>query len=181
MKTLNIALPGNRVQTQDFILSGVQIFIWSCLLGLASQCSLVLPWSPIPLTGQTLCLFAMVTSLGKRSVLACFLYLLEGGSGLPFFAQNSAGWLNLVGPSGGYLIGFLMSTIVMSYLYKYQIFQSFLGKILLFSLGNTVILGLGTVWLIILGFSLPFTQGLFPFLIGDVIKIFFAAFLLHHW
>src|SRR5262249_45308872 len=77
----------------------------SLVTALAAQVAIPLPWTPVPLTGQTFAVLLTGAVLGARGAfLAQLLYLIEGAAGLPVFAGGAAGMLKLIGPTGGYLL-----------------------------------------------------------------------------
>ena len=79
----------------------------SLFIGACAQVSIPLPWTPVPLTGQTLgVLYAGVLLGSRRGAAAAALYLLQGASGLPVFAGGAGGAHLFAGPTGGYLLGF---------------------------------------------------------------------------
>ena len=88
----------------DFVLvSGA-----SLLIVVSAQIAIPLPFTPVPLTLQTLAVLAAGTALGSsRGALAVALYLWEGCAGLPVFSGAASGITHLLGPTGGYLLGFL--------------------------------------------------------------------------
>ncbi|MFN4183064.1 MAG: biotin transporter BioY, partial [bacterium] len=89
----------------------------SVFIGLMAQISFVLPFTPVPITGQTFAVLSVGALLGsRRGVLTVAVYLMEGILGLPFFAGGSSGLARLLGPTGGYLIGFLPCAWVTGYL-----------------------------------------------------------------
>jgi biotin transport system substrate-specific component len=80
----------------------------SLLVALMAQVSVPLPFSPVPITGQTFAVLLVGAALGaKRGSASLLLYLLEGAAGLPVFAGGGAGPATFLGPTGGYLIGFV--------------------------------------------------------------------------
>ena len=79
----------------------------SLVTALAAQVEIRLPWTPVPITGQSFAVLLIGVVLGaRRAFLAQMLDLPEGCAGLPVFSDGAAGFVHLVGPSGGYLIGF---------------------------------------------------------------------------
>src|SRR5437867_606745 len=79
----------------------------SVVTALAAQVAISLPWTPVPITGQTFAVLLTGAVLGaRRGFLAQALYLLEGALGLPVFAGGAAGLAKLLGPTGGYLVAF---------------------------------------------------------------------------
>ena len=79
----------------------------SGLLAISAQFAFRIPISPVPVTGQTLVVLMIGMTFGSRLGAATVLaYLVEGGMGLPVFANGAFGWPVVIGPTGGYLIGF---------------------------------------------------------------------------
>src|SRR5438874_10199291 len=84
---------------------------------LAAQVEIRLPWTPVPITGQTFAVLLSGAVLGaRRAFLAQVLYLAEGASGLPFFSGGAAGLAKLMGPTGGYLAGFPFAAALTGFL-----------------------------------------------------------------
>src|SRR5256886_14298837 len=89
----------------DFVKQVGLVIGFSLLTALAAQ--IVIPIGPVPITGQTFAVLLTGALLGSRlGALAMIAYLIEGASGLPFFALGHFGLATLLGPSGGYLIAF---------------------------------------------------------------------------
>jgi len=145
------------------------------LISLLAQLSIPLPWTPVPITGQTF--GVALTSLlwgRKRAVAIMLTYLTFGSLGLPVFAMGKSGFT--IGPTSGYLLGMLGASYVMGSLadlgWTKKFFQAwlvaFVGSIVVFSCGLGV-----------LSFFVPLSKllslGLFPFLPGDLIKTSLAA------
>ena len=86
----------------------VLIACGSMLVALTAQISIPLPFSPVPVTGQTLAVLLIGALLGsRRGALSLVAYLLAGLIGLPVFASGAAGPAYIMGPTGGYLVGFI--------------------------------------------------------------------------
>lgn len=144
-------------------------------MSLLAQISISLPWTPVPITGQTLGAALISLSWGrKRSTGIIFSYLALGASGLPVFAHGSSGFS--FGPTSGYLFGMLIASFVVGTLADHgytktfgkSLFAAFAGSLCTFFFG-----------LLVLSFFVPKDQllltGLFPFIPGDVIKNIIAA------
>ena len=142
-------------------------------------------WIAIPMvvsfTMQTFAIFFALRLLGgKKGLIAIVLYILLGVIGLPVFANFKSGLGVLVGPTGGYIWGFVACALI------YMIFERFLdNKLVLYSVmfgGLIICYLLGTVWFVFVmgrdGKSISFIEGLLlcvvPFIIPDVIKIILA-------
>ncbi len=89
----------------------------SLFIALSARISIQLPTSPVPITGQTLAVLLVGIGFGsRRGFLSVLLYLIEGGAGLPFFAGGTSGIGRLPGPTGGYLLGFLVAVFLVGLL-----------------------------------------------------------------
>jgi biotin transport system substrate-specific component len=169
--------------------------VGSALLAGLAQISLHLGFSPVPITGQTLGVLlvgaAYGPGLGTATVL---LYLLEGVIGLPVFATNSNGGhdtglkvIQLVGTTGGYLWGFVLAGALTGWLARRGWDRSFRSAIGAMLLGEVVIYAIGVPWLhhalpALMGkpvsWETTYELGLYPYVIGDFIKLLAAAGLL---
>jgi len=157
----------------------------SLVIALLAQVSFHLRF--VPITGQTLAVLLVGAALGSvRGGVAVGLYLAQGASGLPFFAEGKAGldYLVLRDPlhaTGGYLWGFLLAALVVGFLAERGWDRRFASAVGAMFVGNVAIYLLGLPWLAAaIGTSvedaLPF--GLYPFVIGDTVKLLLAATLL---
>lgn len=161
----------------------------SLLIAGLAQVSIKLPFTPVPITGQTLGVLlvgpAMGWLLGGLSVL---LYLAEGAIGLPFFAEGKSGTdvLGLASTTAGYLWGFLLAAVLMGALAQRGWDRRLRSSISVMLLGSVVIYAVGIPWLMqssafaaFLGHDPTLEEtlaaGLYPFVIGDTIKLLIAA------
>jgi len=153
---------------------------FSFLLGLSAQLALPLPFSPVPVTAQTLVVLLLGSLLGKfRGTLCVLLYLIEGSIGLPFFSGGRAGIAHLIGPTGGYLMGFVAAAYVVGSLAQLGWDRKISFTLAAMLLGNLVIYIFGLLWLgRFLGYEKVLHLGFFPFIIGDVLKIAIAIILI---
>jgi len=152
----------------------------SALIALAAQVSLPLPFSPVPVTGQTFAVLLIAAALGSRLGPATVaLYVAEGLVGLPVFAGGAAGPARLAGPTGGYLAGFVLAAFVVGLLAERGWDRRVGTCILAMLAGEVAIYALGLAWLS--RFPLPvglLEAGLLPFLAGDAYKLAAAALVL---
>ena len=155
----------------------VLILAGSALLALSAQFAFQTPISPVPVTGQTLVnlMIGMVygSSLGAATVLT---YLVEGGMGLPVFANGTAGWPVIMGPTGGYLIGFVAAAFVLGRLAERGMGRGPVSTSLAMAIGTFIIYAAGVSWLgQFIGFDKAVAAGMVPFLYGDALKLIVAA------
>lgn len=146
-----------------------------------AQVKIVLPFTPVPLTGQTFAVLLVGATLGsKRGAASLALYIALGGLGLPVFAGGQSGLAYLSGATLGYLVGFVMAAYVIGLLAERGWERSVRTSIIPFLVGTVIIYVCGVAWLtVILGsFSKAFAAGLLPFLIGDALKLVAASLVL---
>jgi len=150
--------------------AAVVLMSWAIAMG--ARLCVPLPFTPVPLTGSTLGVLYAGALLGsRRGAAAVALYLLQGACGLPFFAGGTAGWLCLSGPTGGYLLGFLPGAWLAGRLAENGWDRRTATSLALLLAGSCVILGCGLVGLArFVPRPALLSQGLLPFLPGDLIK-----------
>jgi biotin transport system substrate-specific component len=192
MTALAQALPRPRARGASLAIDAGLVIGGSLLVAGLAQVSIRLPFTPVPITGQTLGVLLVGTSFGwLRGGLALTLYLAEIAVGLPFAAEGEAGLdrLLLATPSGGYLWGFLLAAVLMGWLANRGWDRRLRSSISVMLLGSVVIYLVGLPWLhasptfaLLLGHAprVPDTleAGLYPFVIGDMLKLLLAAGLL---
>ncbi len=144
-------------------------------ISVLAQVAIPLPWTPVPITGQTFGVAVMGLLWGyKRGTVSVLTYLGLGAVGLPVFAGGHAGitWA----PTLGYLMGMAVSAGVLGWLADRGFTQTFLKTWLCACLGSLIIFTLG---LSVLSFFIPKSQllvaGFLPFLPGDILKNLAAA------
>ena len=170
----NRYLPHTAGWLRDLIL----IVSGSLLMALLAQVEIPLPFTPVPITGQTFGVLLLGALLGaKRGAVCLALYLVEGGLGLPFFAGGASGFGILTGATAGYLAGFVMAAYVIGLLAERGLERSVRTSLLPFLVGTIIIYFCGVAWLsIVLGsLSKAVAAGLLPFLIGDAVKLVAAS------
>jgi len=154
------------------------IVVGSLFVAALAQVAIPLPFTPVPITGQTFGVLLVGAALGsKRGAAALALYLAEGAIGLPFFAGGEFGVAVVVGAKGGYLVGFIIAAYVVGLLAERCLERSARTSFIPFLVGTLIIYVCGVSWLaLVLGsFSKAIAGGLMPFLIGDAIKLIAAA------
>jgi biotin transporter BioY len=149
------------------------------LIGLCAQVKIFLPFSPVPITGQTFTVLMIGALLGaRRGCIAVLAYIMAGVAGLPVFALGG-GFAVLRGFTGGYLVGFVAAAYIVGLLAERGWDRRVWTTVLAMVLGNIVIYAFGLLWLSCLpGIDNILRKGLYPFIIGDLLKIALAAVLL---
>ncbi|MGB7581883.1 MAG: biotin transporter BioY [Sedimentisphaerales bacterium] len=152
------------------------IICGSLILGLSSQIKVYLPISPVPITGQTFAVLMLAALLGsKRGVLTIIAYLVEGILGLPVFA-GGMGPATLIGPTGGYLVGFVAVAYVVGKLAEMGWDRRVSTTIAAMLAGEIVLYTFGVCWLAIMtNIRIALAVGLYPFIVGDILKVVLAA------
>lgn len=158
----------------------ISVVVASLFIAVCAQAQIPLPFTPVPLSGGTLGVLYSGALLGsRRGAAAVVLYLLEGSAGLPFFSGGAAGFVHLLGPTGGYLAGFPLGAFATGLLAE-RGWDRTPGRAFLAMLaGSLPIFALG-----LLGLSrfVPagtlLAQGLWPFVPGDLLKSAVSAGLL---
>ena len=150
----------------------------SILIALCAQVAVWLPFSPVPVTGQTFAVLVVGVLLGaRRGSLAVLMYIAEGAMGLPVFASGRVGPAILVGPTGGYLVGFVVAAYITGLLAESGWDRRIGTAVLAMMFGNVAIYVFGLLWLgVLFGFSEDIlVMGFYPFVIGEVVKIMLGA------
>ena len=147
-----------------------QVLLASLLISLFAQIRIPLPFTPVPLTLQTLGLFLVSSTLGgKKGAYAASLYLLQGLLGAPVFAGGQSDPLRILGPVGGYLMAYPLQSYLIGL--SCEKVQSPLRLLLLFTFSIFLQLSLGSLWLAqFVGIERCLKLGLYPFIAADVSK-----------
>lgn len=162
--------------TKALALVGVMAAV-TCILG---PLSIPLPFSPVPISLTNLAVYFSVYVLGmKKGSISYVIYLLIGLVGIPVFSSFTGGPGKLLGPTGGYLIGFLFMAVICGlFIDKWpeKRYMGFLGMVI----GTLVCYLFGTFWLAYqaeLSFKAALAAGVLPFIAGDVAKMLIAMFI----
>lgn len=160
-----------------WIVNTLLVVAASLVTAAAAQVEIRLPWTPVPVTGQTFAVLLCGAVLGaRRAFLAQMLYLAEGGMGLPVFSGGAAGFAYMVGPTGGYLMAFPFAAAVTGALAERGWDKHFVTMFAAMLLGSAVIFALGLAQL---SRFVPAEQllgaGLLPFVPGDLVKSSLSA------
>jgi len=166
-------LPGSAVLDAALVTGS------AVLVGLSAQVTIPLPFTPVPLSGQTFAVLLAVAAIGPvRGALGMLLYAAAGVAGVPWFAGHQAGWST---PSFGYVLGFVLAALVVGTLARRGADRTFPRTVALMAAGNVAIYAIGVPWLMAslgTGLGHALALGVAPFLIGDALKILLAAVLL---
>lgn len=150
--------------------------LFAAIIGILAQVTIPLPL--VPITGQTLAIGLAATILGARyGTLSVLLYLVIGSAGVPVFSEFSGGISKLVGPTGGFLVGFIPATYIMGWYMEKRGF-TYKNAIVANIIGMFITLVFGTAWLKIsadLSWTAALAAGFTPFLIVGVIKAVLAS------
>jgi biotin transport system substrate-specific component len=159
-----------------FIYDAIIVICASLLVGISAQIKIYLPFSPVPITAQTFAVLILGTLLGsRRGVLAMLAYLIEGALGLPVFA-GGVGAVTLIGPTGGYLVGFVPAAYLVGRLAEMSWDRRVKTTVAAMIVGDAVLLAFGFAWLAVLtSVKTALATGVYPFIPGDLLKIALAA------
>jgi biotin transport system substrate-specific component len=164
-----------RVRARDIAL----IVAATALTAACAQITFQLPGSAVPITGQTFAVLLSGAALGaNRGAAAMLLYVLLGMVGLPIYAAGDHGTHVVFGATGGYLVGFLVAGWVVGKLAEKRMDRTPLKAAPAFLVGTAIIYAIGVPWLAIYaheGLGAAISQGLTPFVPGDLVKAAAAA------
>lgn len=147
----------------------------SLVVALLAQVSIPLPFTPVPLTGQTLAVLLVGGALGGwLGGLSLLLYLVEGALGFPVFAGHVGGFP--IGPTGGYLVGFVVMAAIVGGLSERGWDRSLGKSIIAMIVGELVLYAIAVPWLgFYVGMSHALSLGFIPFVLGDSLKLLLAG------
>jgi len=156
------------------------LLTFNILLAASAYLSINLPFSPVPITGQTFGVLLIAMALGRvRGTAVVIAYLVEGALGMPVFAGGTAGFGKFLGPTGGYLIGFPVAAYVVGFLADQGWDRGYAKSAAAMLIGTAIIFAVGLLWLS--RFTTPSTlleMGLIPFVPGAIVKIVIASIVL---
>lgn len=176
MTNKSMQMGSGKMAVTDLVMTALM----AAFICVAGPLSIPLPFTPVPISLTNLAIYIILFLTGwKRTTMSYLIYLLLGFVGLPVFSKGQAGAAVLLGPTGGYLVGFLFIAIVSGIVmekYEAKIVPSVIGMII----GLTITYLFGTIWFCIqseTGFLQALGMCVFPFLPGDAIKIVIAIIL----
>lgn len=161
------------------------VALFAAMTAAASQVSVPLPFTLVPLTLTPLVVLLGGAVMGARLGMAAqVVYLAAGLVGLPVFAASAVlpqGALRLLGPTGGYLMAYPFAAFIAGYLAERGFDRRYVTSVLAMAAGLVVIFAFGVTWLALFarpaasGFDAALRAGLYPFLPADIFKICVAA------
>jgi biotin transport system substrate-specific component len=139
----------------------------SLIIFISAQISINLPFTPVPITGQTFAIFLLGLILPRDwAIYSVLTYILEGALGFPVFANFRGGISVILGPTGGYILSWVFAIVILKSLLNY------IPKFFALLISSFFVLAIGSLWLgFFVGFDNAFKMGFLPFVIGDFIKI----------
>lgn len=173
-------LPLTASKPLTFLRDLTLVLLASFAIGLLAKASIPLPFTPVPLATQnTFILFLAVLLGARRAAAAVLAFLAQGALGLPVFAGGIGGLAKLVGPTGGYLFGYVAAAYIVGYLVERTRDKTVTKTFLALAAGTLVIYLFGASYLsTFIGLPKALLLGVAPFLLGDLLKIVFGLKLL---
>lgn len=185
---------GLLFKQKNFYIDVSMMFLGALFLGLMANLSisasflydlllqLRIPVTPVPITMQTFGVFALAFFFGARKAgVSLAIYILLGIAGVGLFSNHGSGLAKFLGPSGGYIVGFLFAAIIVGYMIEKGYGRNLKSVLLCLLVGEVVIYAFGLPWLWL---ALPeltlwglLMAGLIPFIIGDALKMLGAGLL----
>jgi biotin transport system substrate-specific component len=177
--TLRTAVLARSTWLSEAILLGAGVL----LVALSAQVTFHLPGTPVPISGQTFAVLLVGSAYGAtRGVATIALYLAVGIVGLPVFSSGTSGWEQVSGATGGYLVGMLVAAGIAGLLAQRGLDRKVSSAVASMLTGNVVIYVFGLAWLYHelpnATFSSTLEAGLYPFVVGDLVKVYLAGALL---
>jgi biotin transport system substrate-specific component len=183
---MNTLTTGNALAISLMPSDTIRRYAWLAFLALAGSLAITVaakvqvPFWPVPMTLQTLAIFAIASAFGMRLAVATMgLYLLQGAAGFPVFAgtpEKGIGLLYMAGPTGGYLLGFLAMAAIAGWAADRGWSRNPLKLGAAMLAGEAVMLVMGALWLgYLFGADKIVAYGVDPFIVTDIIKLAIAA------
>lgn len=163
-----------RALPRSGVISILLVVSAAALTALAAQWRIYLPFTPVPITGQTFAVLLTGAALGwKLGAAGQLLYVAVGVLGAPVFTDGGSGMEVITGATGGYLIGFIVAAGLVGWMAEHRQDRTFPTMFTAFLVGSAVIYTFGVVGLMIsadMSLAAAVEAGVVPFLLGDLIK-----------
>lgn len=175
-KTLAATMwPARSEAGADAMRAVLLALVGSLLVAVSAQ--IQVPMYPVPMTMQPFAVLAIGAAYGARlGAATLLLYMAEGALGLPVFAGMKGGAAMLVGPTAGYIVGFVLAAGAVGWLAERRWDRNVLSTIAAMTIGMALIYIPGVGWLAgLIGTEKAIAAGMVPFLVGDAVKIALAA------
>ena len=159
--------------TQQLFRNAAIVILASIVIGFSGQLVIPLPFTPVPIATRNSLILLMAVLLGsRRGSLATFSFLAQAAVGLPVFAGIVGGWHMFLGPTGGYLVGYLVAAFITGFIVEKCKERTLMNAFIALTIGNLIIYLFGAAFLAtFVGFKQALLLGVAPFLIGDALKI----------
>lgn len=144
----------------------------------AALAQVEIPLWPVPITGQTLAVLLTGATLGASRGAASMLLYAVAGLVLPIFSDHASGLSTLLGPTGGYIVGFIPAAAFTGWLAQRQVERRLVRGLLAFVAGSVIVFVVGVPWLAIalhLSAQQAIVGGFTPFIVGGIVKAAVAA------
>ncbi len=172
---------GSPTPESDDLRKMVFAALFAALISVGAYIRVPIPISPVPLTAQVLFVFLAGTMLGKKwGTISVLVYLLLGIIGLPVFAGGASGLGILLGPTGGYLVGFAFAALLIGYLKEIRKPERIISNASIIICGLAMIYLAGVIQMMAvadLELIEALTLGVVPFIIADLIKVAIASYI----
>ena len=177
MTTISTVLSGRDVTVSKSFTRVFLVLSFALMTALGAYIRVPLPFTPVPITLQTFFVVLSGAFLGKKlGVASQISYIVFGALGIPVFQGYASGILHLAGPTGGYIVGFIVSAFIVGILTEKN--RSFSRIFVSMLIGLLTIYFFGILWLVI-GFRLSILNALFlgmlPFIPGAIAKLVAAS------
>ena len=166
-----------RSRDYPWLKNAAVVLCASIIIALFAPISIRLPFTPVPIATQAQVILLLAALLGsKRGAMAVLTYLFQGAMGLPVFAGGAAGIWTLAGPTGGYLLGYLLAAFITGFIMERTAARTPSKVFMAMGVGNLVIYAFGLPHLArFVGWPGAFILGMLPFVVGDLFKLIIAT------
>jgi biotin transport system substrate-specific component len=179
---VDYVVPARSSRSANILRDVLLVLGFSALIAVTSRLEIHLPFTPVPITLQTLFVLLTGAALGsKRGALAMLAYLAMGAAGLPVFANGAGFMYLLVSPTAGYLWSYPIAAFVVGWLCERHLDRNFWTSVFAMLPSSLIIYAIGVPWLAFIAhltFSQALIAGMAPFIAGDLFKLVVAALLL---